>query len=174
MSHTKLCASCKNGAITSQTTIDTDDTQLPRWLRECDYVQRFIDNSNSFRQKHPTNATMEVAIKVSPKLAGRSVLFWATKPSLGVFRVPDARNAYGDFSNSGVSYVKKDGSVIFKVRCPQIYSVIPFGRQKRAVFPRHIHWIISNEKKTNWVAPVMTTNILCNSSKDIVENAIRT
>lgn len=86
--------------------------------------------------------------------------------------MPDARSAYGSFENSGVSYVKDDGSVIVKFACPSIYAVIPFRKQKPVTFPRHVHWVVSNEAKTQWMSPVYTTNMICGSSRDQVANAI--
>jgi rhodanese-related sulfurtransferase len=112
-------------------------------------------------------------VQLNPSLAGRSVLFWATKPAPGMLSIKDAKRAYGDFSNSGVSYVRQDGSVVFKLGCPQVYSVVPFGKQVPRTFPRHVHWMISDTDKKQWLEPVMTTNILCGTSKDQVSKAIR-
>lgn len=172
-SHSRLCASCQKGSVALQSTIDTDDTELPRWLRDCDYVQHFVDTYRCFRQNHPERVSTKVKIQLDPSFAGRSVLFWASRPSPSKSSVVDAKTAYGDFSNSGVSYVKSDGSVVFKLGCPRIYSVIPFYKQKRRTYPRHVHWVMSDEAKTKWLDPVMTTNILCGTSKETVRRAIR-
>ena len=171
--HSRICASCKSGTVTLQSTFDTDDTKLPRWLRECDYVKNFVESYQSFRQNHPSHSTAQVSVQLSPEFAGRSVLFWATKPSPGMLSIKDAKSAYGNFSNSGVSYVKSDGSVVFKLGCPQVYSVIPFGTQKPQTFPRHVHWMLSDPSKKKWLDPVMTTNILCGTTKEQVVKAIR-
>ena len=47
--HSRICASCKSGTVTLQSTFDTDDTQLPRWLKESDYVKNFVESYRSFR-----------------------------------------------------------------------------------------------------------------------------
>lgn len=166
-SHSKLCASCQAGTVSLQTTVDTDIESLPRWLRETDYVTEFITSYNCFRQNHPKNANATIRVQLDPSLAGRSVLFWGTKHSVGL-KVPDAKSAYGSFHNSGVSYVKSDGSVVIKLACPSVYSVIPYQKQNPITFPRHCHWVVSNEQKTAWLHPVFTTHILCGSSKEQV------
>jgi hypothetical protein len=66
-------------------------------------------------------------------------------------KVPDARTAYGSFENSGVSYVKDDGSVVLKFACPTVYKVVPYRKQKEVTFPRHVHWVISDERKSRWM-----------------------
>lgn len=156
-----------------QTTIDTDSNQLPRWLRDYDYVKQFVEKHQCFRQKHPNGASSIVHLKLREDLSGRSVLFWATKPQRGI-TVPDAKEAYDEFKNSGVSYVKQDGSVDLKLRCPSIYSAIPYYKQKKQTFPRHVHWVVSNRAKTAWEPTVYTTIMICGSSKAQVGRAIIT
>lgn len=168
-----MCASCRKGTIAFQTTIDTDETKLPLWLRECDYVQNFIDSHSSFRQKHPNGASSAIQLQLSSQLEGRSILFWAAKHRVGI-KVPSAKEAYGDFRNSGVSYVKPDGSVVLKCMCPSVYKAKPWHAHSYKTYPRHIHWMISNTSKTEWLKPVYTTNFICGSSRDQVEHAIRT
>lgn len=171
----KLCASCEptSNHMAFQTTVDTDDTKLPRWLRKCNYVQQFIRNYTCFRQNHPPHADSRFTIPVSPELAGRSILFWGAHEQNGL-NIPGAREAYGDFSNSGVSYVKDDGSVTIALKCPSIYSAIPYQKQKAIVYPRHCHWVVSNKDKTKWLEPVYTTNVLCEVNKSRVKRALLT
>lgn len=96
----------------------------------------------------PSRANHKVEV-VAPENAQR-IVYWASS-------TPNASHpsdAYGEFSNAGVSDIV-DGVGVISIRMPQEYSVHRFGYKKQ--IPRHVHyrWIYRNgmlsEVKTAFV-----------------------
>ncbi len=61
------------------------------------------------------------------------VLFWAAKPSATVVNTPE--EAYGDYSNQGVTTTDKNGKATFTVKNPAKYTV-PY----KGTLDKHIHY----------------------------------
>jgi uncharacterized membrane protein YuzA (DUF378 family) len=100
------------------------DTYLP-------FLGRSIFPCDVLRDTFPKDATKIVKIQVSPN---SKVVYWASEPS-ATGHIVDYKEAYEDYSNSGVSTSNNDGIAELKVRDPQPYYV-PF---KGLLMP-HIHY----------------------------------
>ena len=74
--------------------------------------------------------------------------------------IKDAKKAYKNFKNYGVTKVNSKGEAVLFFNCPQPYSTIEKGKTKRETFYRHIHFCFSNNEKTNWLPSVYTKVIV--------------
>lgn len=63
--------------------------------------------------------------------------------------------AYRNLKNCGVTTINKEGKVTLKIKCPQSY----FEKGKR--FMKHIHLVISNKQRTDWLNKLTTIGVLC-------------
>ena len=79
----------------------------------------------------PENSNIETSIPINAE-NGTKILYWGAIPSKMVKPTPMA--AYGDFGNSGVTYVH-EGKAVFRFNCPSKYNV-PWGM----TLDRHIHY----------------------------------
>jgi hypothetical protein len=77
----------------------------------------------------PKDATLEVVIQTTPN---KKIVYWAANPTDEELEVWDA---YGDYSNSGVTVSDKDGKAVCKIRHPSGYK-LPNGSS----LSPHIHY----------------------------------
>ena len=89
------------------------------------------------------------------------MLYWGAKSTTKT-TINDALNAYGDFSNYGVTYVNNEGKATLYFNCPQPYSTIEMGKSNRETFYRHMHFCFSNKTMTKWLSTVYTKIVICN------------
>jgi uncharacterized membrane protein YuzA (DUF378 family) len=101
------------------------DTYLP-FLGDCVFPCPTLEN------KTPAHASVSRTFKIKNG-ANKKVVYWASEPSQSVFDNP--WDAYGDYSNFGVTVADNHGNVEVKVREPSEYKV-PSGKQLK----RHIHY----------------------------------
>jgi hypothetical protein len=97
-----------------------------------------------------TNANVNSDLNIDEK-DGTKIIFWGANPSQNVINTP--LEAYGDFSNSGITTVE-NGKASIRFFCPAKYKV-PTG----ITLQRHIHYRVIY--KDGFIGPVQTTDISC-------------
>lgn len=163
----RLCASCIGMDFNNP--VLSSDKDLPKWLENVNYVNDFIKNWKSFKLKKNKD-TIKITFTVPPIYVGKYVLYWAAKPTKNDYKIVDAKRAYGNFSNCGVSKVGKDCLVRLYVYCPQNYRTITKGGKTEEIFYRHVHFCFQksvDEWDTKHVfTKVVTCSIPWNSIDD--------
>ena len=101
------------------------DTYLP-FLGDCVFPCPSLEN------KVPAHASVTRNFKIKGG-ANKKVVYWASEPNESVFDNP--WDAYGNYSNFGITVADSQGNVQVKVREPSEYKV-PSGRHLK----RHIHY----------------------------------
>lgn len=77
------------------------------------------------------------AIKLTGLPPNVIVMAWGAQSTDKIFE--DPFEAYGDYANTDIKRVNKDGEVIIELPCPSEYYVNKFGIMKRKL-DRHIHY----------------------------------
>ena len=159
-----FCASCIG--VNVEDIIKTDNEQLPKWLEKFDYVTNFIYNSKikEYKQKF---TGMKLKLNLDKKNSGKYVLYWGSQPynkTNDMMKIQNAKQAYHNFSNYGVSKIDKNGDVTFYFNCPQPYSTIEKNKTKPETYYRHIHFCYSDKNNTKWINKVFTKVIICDVS----------
>ena len=133
------CATCIGLNPTS--IIKTDNNYVPEWLEEEDYVSKFIKRKNKnikvYRKK---KADTKLELNVGKSNSNKYILYWGAKSSNQII-INDAKKAYSNFSNYGVSKVDKNGNTILYFDCPQVYSTKEKNKNHKETFYRHIHFV---------------------------------
>ena len=158
MERKNICASCIGVSVTQ--IVETDNTKIPKWLESIDYVSNFIDDVPLEKYKM-SNPKIKLTLNVGKNRTGKLMLYWGAQSSSKV-TINDALEAYGDFSNYGVTRVNKDGKATLYFNCPQPYSTIEMGETMKETFYRHMHFCFSNKKMTSWLPTVYTKIVVCN------------
>ena len=154
----KICASCVG--INVSDIIKTNNDSLPKWLQTTDYVRDFIQNQHSFKEVHKKYTDMKMELDVGISRKGQYVLYWGAASSFSPL-VKNAKQAYGNFKNNGISKVNNKGIATLYFDCPQPYSTIGKGKKNKETFYRHIHFTFSNKTKTKWLSTVYTKLVVC-------------
>ena len=119
------------------------------------------------RKKNPTKYDTKFKLNLSNKYSNRWIYYWASNESSS-YMIKPAPDAYGlNYTNSGITKSDEFGKIIFKLECPQPYSV-----NGKTYYP-HIHFMVSNKKNEHWELKVRTINIICNFNKQKVKRAIK-
>lgn len=119
------------------------------------------------RPKNPKKYDTKSELNLGNKYANRWIYYWASNESSS-YMIKSAPDAYGlNYTNSGITKSDESGKIIFKLECPQPYSV-----NGKTYYP-HIHFMISNKNNENWELKVRTINIVCNFNKQKVKTAIK-
>jgi hypothetical protein len=156
----EICASCLEFDINK--IVKSNDSLAPKWLSEKDYVRSFIESNTSFTNHYPKNHNVKMKLMMGKQHCGKKVLYWATKEKKGnQLHINDAKTAYGNFSNSGVASIDKNGEVLLKFSCPQVYHTTPVDKTKPQTYYRHLHFVISNESKDKWTNQIYTKIVVC-------------
>lgn len=155
------CASCQG--ISVEKVIKSDNKKKPKWLAKVDYVSDFISKTN-LKLHIQKKTDTKLVLNAGKSKQGRYVLFWGALPSHQILP-NDAKKAYGNFKNYGVTKVDKKGFVELKFNCPQPYSTIEKGKKQKETFYRHIHFCYSNNTNTSWLSTVYTKIVVCNLNK---------
>ena len=101
-------------------------------------------------------------VNVGKQYFRRKVLYWAAKEKIGSqLSVTDAKTAYGNFVNSGIVNVDKNGDILLRFSCPQIYYTTPANKGKAQTYYRHLHLVISNDTKSEWMKQIYTKIVVC-------------
>jgi len=152
-----ICASCVG--VNVNKIIKTDNSKKPKWLKNIDYVTEFISKIpvKSYKQK---KTDTKLTVNLSESRCNKYVLYWGAGASSDI-KIKDAKTAYSNFSNYGVTKVDKYGKAVFYFKCPQAYSTVEKGKTKKETFYKHIHFSFSNNINTKWTNPVYTKIIVC-------------
>ena len=84
---------------------------------------------------------------------GEKVIYWASKKSNKSDKMKNYKDAYGNFENSGISIIDKNGKAKLYIKCPQDYYV-----NNNQIIPKHIHYRIV---KDGLLSEVKTINLKC-------------
>lgn len=103
------------------------DTLLP-------FLGHTVYPCQPLKQITPENYNIQIKIKTIPNT---NVIYWASESSQNVFDNP--YDAYGDYTNSGVTRSDQHGTAILKVRNPSEY-IVPY----KGKLNKHIHYRICN------------------------------
>lgn len=156
----EICASCLNFDMNK--IVKSKEKLAPKWLNEKNYVHEFIGNNKNFNNRHPMKFNVKMKLNVGKEHFGKKILYWATKEkNRGNLHINDAKTAYGNFSNSGIATINKTGEVLLKFSCPQIYHTTPVNKSKPQAYYRHLHFVLSNEKKDKWMSQIYTKFVVC-------------
>jgi len=97
------------------------------------------------------NFELEIVIKAGK---GQKVIYWASNKEITKNNeLSDWQKAYGEYENSGVSIIEKDGTAKLYVKCPQKYYVM-YGK----IIPKHIHYRVVDN---GIIGEVKTINLEC-------------
>ena len=128
----KLCASCLKFDFNK--TLKSSKKNKPKWLDDIDYVEQFVKrNANNFTNIHPKKYNKTIKINLGDKFSNRKILYWAAKPSNNLL-INGAKEAYGNFSNSGIATIDKNGFVKIRFLVPQNYKTIVKNEKKYTTF----------------------------------------
>jgi uncharacterized membrane protein YuzA (DUF378 family) len=103
--------------------------------------------------KESKQKDVELEIVIDAK-GGEKVIYWASnKRDPDDKSINDYLKAYGDYDNSGISTVDKDGKAKLYIKCPQEYYV-----KHNKILPKHLHYRILTKGK---LGEVKTVNLSC-------------
>ena len=150
----KICASCLKFDFNK--TLRSSNKRKPKWLNKIDYVEEFVEkNSKNFSNKYPKKYDKIIKLYVGKQFSNRKILYWAAKPS-NKLTINGAKEAYGNFPNSGISSIDDDGFSKIKFLVPQNYKTIVKNEKDYTTFFKHIHYVISNNNNSEWVFNIYT------------------
>ena len=72
--------------------------------------------------------------------------------------IHDAKTAY-KFENSGVTKISKNGDVVLKFNCPQLYKTKSKMQKNNITFFRHVHFVV--EGYNQWDPQIYTKIVVC-------------
>ena len=106
--------------------------------------------------KESKQKDFELEVVVNAK-GSEKVLYWASNKETNKKNkddsVDDHTMGYGNFENSGISIVDKDGNAKLYIKCPKKYYVM-----YNKILPQHLHYRTITKGKLN---EVKTINISC-------------
>ena len=140
--------------------IKSNKNMKPTWLSEKDYVSEFINKQQNTNIRSPDPYDTEMELHLEDNFRNKKLLYWAAESSSS-FLVKDAKKAYGNFKNSGIVKVKDNGDVLFKFRCPQVYSAIRKNEKIPHTFFKHLHFVVFDEKEKKWDDQIYTKIVIC-------------
>ena len=158
MNRNSNCASCL--VFNMNKVIKSNKNMKPTWLSEKDYVSEFIDKQQNTNIRRPDPYDTEMKLHLEDNFRNKKLLYWAAESSSS-FLVKDAKKAYGNFKNSGIVKVKDNGDVLFKFRCPQVYSAIRKNEKNPHTFFKHLHFVVFDEKEKKWDDQIYTKIVIC-------------
>jgi rhodanese-related sulfurtransferase len=153
MTSLRLCPSCDELSVDKAVL----NTKKANWIKEFNYVEGFLEKTPlKFHKEYQFN--IKKKIKIGNKSKGKLVLYWASEPG-NPFHIKDAKEAYSNFTNYGVSEVDDNGEIVIHLRTPQIYKDLD-DSGKEEFFFRHFHYALSDPKKTKWNNKKVYTQLL--------------
>ena len=152
----KKCVSCRpTRALVAESHV------TPYWLSKINYVSRFKQNT-AVRIKRPNRMNKtEIQLNIAPKYHGCLVLCWGAQPK-PTLPLNSAASAYGSFKNYTAVPVSKHGLTTVHLQCPQVYTSRIKKSDAPVVYPRHVHFSLSDKKRTQWQPAVYTQRVNCN------------
>ena len=95
------------------------------------FMGKMMFPCDSFVERFPENATLEVFVKDLPP--NRNVIFWATEKS-NEQKIVNPIQAYQRYANTGITKTNRFGEATFKVREPIEYS------HNGVHYKKHVHY----------------------------------
>tara|TARA_Y100000780_G_scaffold230634_1_gene253281 strand:+ start:11703 stop:12254 length:552 start_codon:yes stop_codon:yes gene_type:complete len=96
----------------------------------------------------PSDWTVERIVNTIPNT---KVIYWASEPDENPNEIATLHQAYGSFTNGGVTMSDKNGKALIRVRNPQDYTI---GDN---IKPAHVHYRCV--KKDGWIGAFRTIKI---------------
>lgn len=153
MTSLRLCPSCEELSVNKAVL----NTKTANWLKEFNSVQDFIQKTPLVEHKE-YSFNIKKNIDIGKKNKGKMILFWASEPG-NAFNIKNAKEAYANFKNYGVSEISDEGTITIHLRTPQNYKDVD-DKGKEEVFFRHFHYVLSDSKKTKWNGEKVYTQLL--------------
>lgn len=104
--------------------------------------------------KTPMENAKSIEIKNLPPNV--KVIYWAANANDSAFKNP--MEAYGDYTNSGITRSDAEGNAILQVECPARYSVTKFGIMESQL-PKHVHYRFETPDIPGLLSPVYTKSL---------------
>ena len=161
MSKKNICASCQNFNVNK--ILKSSAKKKPEWLSKFDYVDNFIHKVKTFKQVSINKPDFNTFIQLKPSNSSRLVLYWAAIPKnyhKDYYFINNAKEAYHNFENYGISTINSEGQVNIKLNYPQNYCTIETGKKKPMVYYKHFHFVLSNQQHTQWEPQIYTKIII--------------
>jgi uncharacterized membrane protein YuzA (DUF378 family) len=100
----------------------------------------------------------QISLKLTGLPSNVNVVYWGAKESKNA--VSGYKEAYGNYTNSGVVTTNNRGEALIKVSCPGQYSIKKFGMLEKQL-PKHIHYRYEFPDSRGMFSEVYTQNIDC-------------
>ena len=174
---TKKCLDCKSTVIDD---LEADmENEVPIWYKKAGNYSllpkllncndKFNPHKTDLEEKKPeiSEVRIEVPVKVDVDKGedGTWIFYWASL-STKEFEINGPEAAYGDESNSGLVYSKKNGEATLVLNCPQPYRV------DGITYPRHVHYTTLTEDKV-WSYEIKTLVVYCHLDYKQMEKAVK-
>ena len=160
MANNQICASCLDFSIDK--VVKSKEDRKPTWLHKTDFVRQFINNTTDLRNRTPEKYDVVLKLNIDKRHAGKKMLYWAAdKKRNSNFKIEDARKAYNNFENSGITTIDRNGHVTIKFCCPQVYRAKKSSSSKPHTYFRHLHFVVSDDKRTKWNPQIYTKIVVC-------------
>lgn len=163
---TRKCHRCKKG--TKKIVGINNKWELPKLFREISPNYAIPDCSPDLQEKKPKDANLHDTIDLGVKFANRVIFYFATHPK-NIEKCDitlHASKAYGDLSNQGLAITNSKGVAKVSVKCPQAY------REEGNTYISHIHFIVSNKRRNNWIPKMKTQRVSCNVSHKLLKKTL--
>ncbi len=166
----KKCISCvsrKNNNKISATTKKRADWKLNKGLKTI-FPNDKIPSLKGLKESIPKGANQIVELKLGKKNANRFILYYASQEQkLSNLKIYLPSEAYGNFKNKGIAKLDKDGNGILRIKCPRPYN------ENNITYSSHVHFILSNEKNTEWINKMFTQTVVCHLSFNEVSEIVK-
>ena len=129
-----------------------------------DYYLPFLDKcvmpiGTWTREGNQQGETMNhTTVKLDGLPSNTNVIFWAAQPGKKI--IPNPIEAYGDYSNSGMTQSDITGNATIQVKCPTQYSVSKFGIMNKTLL-KHVHYRYEIPGYKGMFSRVYTKNVDC-------------
>ena len=154
----KICASCNNFKI--NTYVKSLDKQKPVWLSERDLVREFISKNINFENKYNNYDTI-LKLNIGKNIRIEKYYIGQQYQKNNSPLILDAKSAYNNFENYGITEIDKNGFATLKFLCPQPYKTQENKKSKMKTYYRHLHFVISNQNKNRWLKQIYTQIVNC-------------
>ena len=118
-----------------------------------------LQDKKQIQERAPQGANQHIEVNLGKKMKHRIVLYYAAEESplahCANCQIKNPKDSYGSFKNQGITTLDGEGNGILKIRCPR-----PYREENRTYLP-HVHFIVSDAKRENWIHKLMTQTVVC-------------
>ena len=142
----KICTSCS-----------INDNGLSKIVRKADWVLKKQTKHPPEKYIPEINELITVSIDMGKKFAGRYIYYFASENEDNFNKNGDIypEEAYDDYENSGLSLLDSYGNTDIVLYKPVEYYV----EKDNKIYPSHIHFIVSNKLRNNWLKKKYTVKV---------------